>query len=200
MRPYLVTEPTEEPVSLAEAKAQCEVPLDDATRDGLLERLIVAARQSVEEYLNRKLCTQTWDFKCDAFPVDRLELSYAPTQSVTYVKYLDEDGTEQTWDSSTGYEVHGASAEPGAHDERAFIVPRHGQTWPIVQAMPEAVRVRAVMGYGDATTVPEGIKQAILLRVGELFAQREPVITGMNFIRTDTDKNLLRPFRSLRAA
>lgn len=202
MNPYLITAPEAEPVSLAEAKAQCEVPLDDGTRDALLEGLNVTARLWAESFMRRGLCTQTWDFKADAFPCagEILEIPLCPVQSVTHVQYVDPDGNTQTWSPTTGYEVHGAQAAPHPWQERAYIVPRYGQAWPAPRLVKEAVVVRAVIGYGAPAAVPAAIKQAIKLRTGQLFAQREPAVTGTTYLDTGLDRALLSDFRSLRVA
>lgn len=194
---YLVTAPVEEPVGLEEAKAHCRV--DHTTDDAYIRALLESARQHVENYTRRKLITQTWDYKIDRFPcgtVEPIELPHPPLQSVTSVKYLDISGVEQTWPASE-YIV---TAPVGEHAERGRISLADGKTWPDALYLMDSVRIRFVCGYGDAAAVPSGIKQAILLRVGDLYTNREPNIVGTSITHTKADEMLLWPYRSLRIA
>lgn len=166
----LVTAPTVEPISVAEAKKQCEIADAVTHHDSAFGSLITAARQFIERTLNRQLCTATWDLKLDRFPCgtyDAILVPLAPLVSVTAITYLDSAGTSTTW-TSTNYRVS-TSREPGR------IVPVVGQTYPTTYNTTDAVTVRFVAGYGVASTVPTGIKQAILLLVTHWFENRSPV-------------------------
>lgn len=153
-----VTAPTTEPVSLAEAKAHLRVDTND--EDAYISNLIVAARQWAENYTRRRFITQTWDYYLDEFPAC-IEVPYPPVQSVTSVKYNDADGAEQTL-ASSGYRVDSTSLPPR-------ISPSYGNSWPATRSESNAVVVRVVVGYGAATAVPQAIKQAILLKVEDLY-------------------------------
>jgi uncharacterized phiE125 gp8 family phage protein len=59
----LVTPPTIEPVSLAEAKAHLRVT--EADDDALIAGYILAARHAAESYIRGALITQTWDYSLD---------------------------------------------------------------------------------------------------------------------------------------
>src|SRR5688572_33284797 len=88
----------------------------------------------------------------------RLELPLPPLQSVTWVKYLDAAGVEQTW-SSANYTV---TAPAGDFAQRGYIQPVtgqsfpgggwtwEGQTYPWFSAWgkPDQIKVRFVCGYG----------------------------------------------------
>lgn len=164
----IITAPTEEPVTLAEAKLHCKV--DGTDDDTLLTALIVAARQQAEHRLGRALCTQTLEKVLDIFP-DGIKLPMPPAVSVTSVKYLDADGTEQTL-SGASYTLDKDSA-PG------WLVPAYGLSWPDTRAVPNAVRVRYVAGYGAATAVPQSIKAWMLMAISTMYGQREAIITGI---------------------
>ncbi len=159
----LTSAPAAEPVSLAEAKLHCRVDLGDD--DTLLTALITAARRLAEGQTGRALVTQTWKQTFDAFPLAAIALERPPLQSVTSVKYLDSAGVQQTLDAGA-YTVH-TSAQLG------LVAPLPGTRWPTTQAHLEAVEVIFVAGYGNAATVPQEIKQWMLLQIGHWYAHRE---------------------------
>lgn len=166
----LLTGPLEEPVSVAEAKAHLRV--DTAEDDTLIGFLITAAREHVEAHCRRALITQTWDLFLDRWPRGgEIVLPRARLVSVTSVQYHDEDGGTSVF-SAANYAVD-AAGEPGRVRLQA------GASWPSVGLRPvNGVQVRFVAGYGAATAVPRGIRQAVLLLVGALYENREEVIVA----------------------
>lgn len=159
----LITEPTAEPVTLAEAKAHCRVEVADD--DALIGVLIGAAREQVEHILGRALMTQTWERVLDAFPAGAIELGMPPVQSITSIKYLDAAGAEQTL-APSAYALD-ADSLPG------WALPDADTDWPDTQAVANAVRVRFAAGYASAAAVPDSIKQWILIHVGYWYGNRE---------------------------
>lgn len=197
----LITPPAVEPVTLAEAKAHLRVSIPDD--DTLIAVLISAARQNAENYMNRQIITATWEVTFDAFPVSGMdyynartstpaagtnafwpasmsalnvpkwffELPYPALQSVVSITYVDPTGNTQTLDPAI-YQVD-SYTEPG----RVFLAP--GKMWPALQRQPNAVVVRFKSGFGDAeTSVPESIRQWILIRVGTLYENRQEVVNA----------------------
>jgi len=65
----VVTEPTFEPVSRAEAKWQMRV--DHADEDHLIDAYLAAARRQVEQDTGRTLVDTVYDLTVDAFPEER---------------------------------------------------------------------------------------------------------------------------------
>jgi uncharacterized phiE125 gp8 family phage protein len=158
--------PASEPVTLTEAKAQCRV--DGSDSDTELNTYIAAAREFVESYTATKLVSQTVLMQGSDF-CDLAALPVAPVISVSSVKYLDSDGTEQTL-STDVYDVVnvGLAAE---------IRPKVNQSWPYARLASDAVRVTAVCGY---STLPTPIKSALLLIISSWFDSRSvgPVPEG----------------------
>lgn len=151
--------PAATPVSLTEVKAHCRV--DGTDDDAVLQIYLdaaVAHLDGAEGILGRCLVTQTWDYKFDAFDGD-IVVPLPDLQSVASVSYVDTAGATQTV-SSADYTVAGQR-----------IV--HDTSWPVAGDVPNAVTVRFVAGYGLAVSVPASIKAAILLYVGDLYANRE---------------------------
>lgn len=171
----LITAPAVEPITVAEARQQVlstGVP-DDRPE---LERLIQAVRERAELATGRAMITQTWDWVLDGFPSEGyVHPPLAPLQSVTHLKYTDPAGVLQTWATSN----YAVNAYAGPRARRGRLSLRSGLIWP--QTIDEAgtVQIRFVAGYGDdADAVPAILRQAMLLDLAGLYAQRENVITG----------------------
>lgn len=165
----MVTAPSVEPVSLADAKTHLRVSVSDD--DDLITALIATARQWAEAFTRRALITQVWDLFLAEWPEDdEFEIPLPPLQSVTSVTYKDTDGNSSTF-SSDDYIVD-TDSEPGR------VVLAYGESWPSTSLYPSnPITVRFTAGYGDAATdVPEAIRQAILLLVGHLYENREGTI------------------------
>jgi uncharacterized phiE125 gp8 family phage protein len=163
----LATAPAVEPISLDEAKLHLRVDISDD--DTLITSQIQTARRRAEKIAGRAFITQTWDYVLDAFPQgDTLEIPKPPLQSITSIKYYDQDGTEYTLSSDDYYvDTYG---EPGR------VVLKSSATWPsITLREANGVVVRFMAGYGDADDVPEEFKQAIYLLVGHFYENREAV-------------------------
>ncbi len=161
----LITPPTEEPVTLEEAKAQCRIDLDD--EDAMINVLITAAREQCEHILGRSLLTQTWLLTTNCFDRFGMKLFYPKISEVEFVKYLDSSGTEVTLDPAL-YVVD-SDSEPGIITCSA---------WPQTFIAPNAVRIQYVAGYEDVDAVPSSIKQWILIAVATLYKSRESYATG----------------------
>jgi len=156
----IATAPTVEPVSLIQAKEHLLVPHGED--DTKLTRLIKTARRHVERVLRRRLINSTWDLFLDCFPSEPIEIPFPPLSSVTSVKYIDEDGAEQT-ESSATYTVD-TDTEPG----RVYLA--YDQTWPNTRGIRHAVTIRHVCGYGAAATnVPDDAIDAVLLVLEKLY-------------------------------
>ena len=172
--PALVTAPTEEPVTLEEAKAHLRV--DESDEDGLIAALISAAVSHIDGWsgiLGRCMVTQTWGESFDGFPSgyhgNKLRLRLDPNLSITWIKYSDSANVEQTL-SQTVYEG------PFVDDIGPYVALRENQVWPSTYERYDAVTVRYTVGYRAAAQVPHAIRQAILLLVGHWYYSREAVV------------------------
>jgi uncharacterized phiE125 gp8 family phage protein len=134
----LITPPVGYPVNSAEIADYLR--LDEAQPE-VLDTLVAAATRYLDGaygLLGRALLTQTWELKQDRFPGGTavLKIPLPPLSTVTFVKYLDSDGVEQTWNSAN-YVVDTA---------RNLIAPMFGMTWPATRAQLNAVIVRFIAG------------------------------------------------------
>jgi uncharacterized phiE125 gp8 family phage protein len=164
----VVTAATSYPVSVTEAKAHLNIT--SSTKDNYIEGLVKTATLNIERYLNRKLITQTWKVYYDDF-CHVMQIPFGSLQSVTHVKYYNQEATQTTL-ASTNYWVV-KETDPG-YIKRAYDV-----TYPEVQnGRPNAVEIQFVCGYGAATDIPEDIKHAIKLLVTDYYENKGTVVLG----------------------
>lgn len=190
-RVVVVTAPTAEPLTLDEAKIH--LGLEDTTaNDQRLAPLIPAARQQVEHVTGRALVTQALDIYFDYAPLGpELCLPMPPLQTVTSVTSFDESDVPTVM-SSADYLVDSAS-QPGR------VVLKAGKSWPTSLRSVNALVVRVTAGYGEASAVPDALKQAIKLLVGAMNEHREQVIVSQfagQFLEVPFGyKQLIAPYR-----
>jgi uncharacterized phiE125 gp8 family phage protein len=180
--------PTEVPVTVAEAKANSNIT--GTSQDDEIEAMIASATEQLDGkdgILGRALCTQEWELLLDAFPCgSEIKVPLPPLQSVESITYVDANGDTQTLATSV-YAVDVAS-EPGV------VSLKYGQVWPTTQTQRNAVTIAFTCGYGEAGDVPERIKSAIKLMVGDLFENREAQQT-VKLENNPSLNRLLFPFR-----
>jgi uncharacterized phiE125 gp8 family phage protein len=166
----VTTDPSNEPVTLAEAKTRLKIDNDDENTD--ITFMIQAAREAVEQRTNRSLITQSRTMKMDYFPgSDTITLLNGPIQSVTSVKYYNTSEVLTTM-SASDYWVD-------LYADRLIIK----NSWPSVYDMPNAVEIIYVAGYGDnASDIPGPLKNAIYMTLAHIHGNREAVVVNGNGI------------------
>ena len=192
MQTSLHTAPAVDPVTLTEVKNHLRIDLLNFDHDDYLKNIIAAAVHEIEQITKRRLITQTWQAFYDYWPSNGfLELPFGQLQSVTHVKYTDTDADVTTWDSSE-YIVD-TDSDPGR------VVLGYGESWPTDTLYPSnPIEVQFVCGYGLAVSVPDMIKQAIKLKISDLFENRESTVVGGGITVVNqlaSIKQLLRPYR-----
>jgi hypothetical protein len=184
----VTTAPTAEPVTLAELKLHLRLESGVTAEDDLLNDLIVAAREWVERYIERKLITQTVtqtldDWPGQAYPRGDLpaegrisdvlaggaryvELIAGPVQSITSVTIYSDSGASSVWNAAN-YRL--ASAQY----DRARLALNDGSAWPSATRSTDAIEIVYVAGYGDTgADVPAPIKRAMKLICGFWYEHR----------------------------
>lgn len=149
-------DPSEEPVTLAEAKAH--LGIDDTATDAQITAQITAAREKIER-LSGRCITIAREFTARfAGFTPALLLPMAPVASITAVKYWPSSGSEVTVDTAVYF------AETDA--EPAVLMPVYNAQWPIAEFRPGfPVSVTYEAGYADTASVPERWKAAIRLQI-----------------------------------
>ena len=171
----LLVSPAIEPLTMADAKRQLNVDQDFTDDDLIIARITAAARQYAETHTRSSFITQQWSLVLDGFAGcwssrGLLFLEHGPVQSIDSITYLDMTGTLQT--------LPPADYAADLSGVRGRVEPRFGLVWPVTLPQIGAVTVNFTAGYGaTAASVPEGLVQWIMLRIGSLYAIREDVVT-----------------------
>jgi uncharacterized phiE125 gp8 family phage protein len=168
----VTTPPAVEPVTLAEAKAHCRV--DTSTDDTYIGTLITAARQWVEEYLDRALVHTQYTARYDRFPYEielpRPPMATAGTTTAVTLTYTLGDDTTTTLPASE-YRVD-RQATPGV------VRQLRAGTWPGNLDDYNAVTVTWFAGYGaSGASVPAAIRHAILMLVSHWYEARGATVS-----------------------
>lgn len=166
MRLSIVTQPTVEPVTLAEMKQYLKIPLDieDDQEDEDIESLITSAREAAEKHCKRAFITQQWDMIFDEFKAD-VEIPLGKLQTIDEICYRD-SAFEEHAITSTAYFVDTIS-DPGM----VYFKSSYGGA---VTARVAGWRVRFTCGYGDAATdLPKTLITAIKRIAAYWYENRE---------------------------
>jgi uncharacterized phiE125 gp8 family phage protein len=160
----VITAASQEPVTLADAKAFLRVDTD--ADDALISALVSAAREFAEHYAQVAFADTTYELALAAFPYDAINLPNARSPVVVSVKYTDTAGAEQTLNSSD-YVL-------SDYGMQAYIYPP--QSWPAEQATNiSAAALAAILemvahlyeNREDAGSVPPGVLR--LLDVAKVY-------------------------------
>lgn len=166
----VIVPPTSEPITLAEAKANLRQVFNDEDVD--IARMIRAARQMAEERLNRALMPQTLAFAADAL-CGSLRVPRPPLRQLDSLTYVDADGIAQVLPGSA-YLVDGFVDPP-------MISAAYNTPWPTTRAQAGAVTVQYQAGYADAASVPEPIRQWMLLAINAFYEHRSAIATEQTY-------------------
>lgn len=185
----LITPPTDDVVSLDEAKAQLRVTADD--QDDFIQAIVTANVNYLDPagggWLGRALRPQVWELRMNGF-VDRsgcgggtdsrhshtghvsdIALPYPPLTEIGSVTYTDTAGVTQTLAADTGYRLFGVGTLG-----KSYLRPPYLAYWPLARYDVESVKIQYTCGYSmpeddDPDTLPAPIRQAVLLGVKGLY-------------------------------
>lgn len=145
--------------------------VDHADDDVLIEAYLAAVCAHIDGpdgWLDRAIGLQTLELTLDDFCGGAVRLPLPPAAEVQAITYIDADGVEQAMDDEAWVLV-------GIASNRPTIEPAYGATWPTPRASRGAVKITYRAGY---QTTPPAIVAAVLLMVGDLYANRETVAPG----------------------
>ena len=179
MHPWRVSvPPAGEPVTTDDVKAHLR-RTDLSDEDALIAIYAKAARERVEQYLNRALVEQTQEMTIDwNWPDGVIKIPNPPLIGVDSITYIDGAGVTQTLDPSL-YIVD-TIAEPGRID-RAYSA-----IWPTVRYQIGAITVTYRAGFvadggppvDYGANIPTNWRLATILLAGHYFENRRIVAIG----------------------
>lgn len=162
---HILTPPAAEPVTLQEAKDHLRVAINED--DALIEAFIIAARRWCEQYQHRTFVSTQYRYKLDAWPCADMRLPTMPLRSIEAFTYRTVDGDVETVSAET-YTI-----DADAMSDHVLLL----TSWPSAQLWPRrAITIDFTAGYPSAASVPEEIKAAIKLMVGDLYENREDTL------------------------
>jgi uncharacterized phiE125 gp8 family phage protein len=179
----VVTPPAAESLSLADAKAHLQVTHD--FEDGIISRLIVAARRWVESRCWRTLLLSTWELTLDRFPNEReIYLPRPRLVTVVSVNYTDPTGEASVLDV-------GRIRLDTAHEPGRMRIDAAG--WPATHADYFAnVRIRFTAGWA-VEEVPAELVLAQLLLISTWYDNRRLEDLAANVVVAA--EQLIAPYR-----
>jgi uncharacterized phiE125 gp8 family phage protein len=150
-------------ITLAEAKAHLVV--DHSDDDLLISSQITAARKWAEHRTDRFFTPTTVTLARSRFD-EAMELAHKPVQEIVSITY--DDATEDNVLASTEYELD-------SYNNCVRLA--YGKTYPSTRNHWNAVRIQYRVGYysgsPEVVSVPEDVKRACLIVLGDLYANRE---------------------------
>ena len=151
--------------------------------DTYIDLLIEAATDHAQRYTRRQLINRDFILYLDGFPRDSriIKLPKPPVSAISYVQYTDTGGTTGVTFAASKYHTDFISEPPR-------IALKTGEVWPSTECnTPNSVQIEYTAGYGATyTSIPDGIRQAMLIMIGHWYENREAVIvTGGGVIVKD---------------
>jgi uncharacterized phiE125 gp8 family phage protein len=186
MRLRVLTEPTSEPVTLAEARLWLGMTDDnDTEQDPEISLCLAAMRRYAEKKTGRRFCDVELELQLDCFP-RVIELPVAPLVSLDYLRYINLSGELTTLYDASGSPTVGAAGvlDLDSVSEPARIQPFYGTSWPSIRADFNPVRVGFTAGYGtggspeNLAAVPAELKLWLRARLATVFENREQIVVG----------------------
>lgn len=152
------------------AEAKDFLKVDTTADDTIIDNLVAAATESCQIYTNQYFINTVVTQYSDNWK-EFYSLYKSPVSSITHIKYYDTNDSLQTL-AASNYILD------DTYQPARIGIAVDGEL-PNVADRINAVQVKYTVGYGTASTdVPEGIRTAIILTVGNWYENRQSVITG----------------------
>lgn len=173
-------------ITLSEAREHLKKSSFDTNDDTLITEYIKAATRQAGEYMNRAVKVEQWILRLTEWPTSGvIAASKGDYISGLSIQYYDANNASQTLTVTTDYLFQ---------DAAGVVYIKLKNTPSFSDDYPFPVNVTAV--YGWNTVVPESVKSAIRLIVGDLYEQRQSKFTANSTSEFATYiKDLLNPYR-----
>jgi uncharacterized phiE125 gp8 family phage protein len=157
----LITPPSAEVLTLAEAKAHLR--LDASDEDDLVTSLIRVAREHLERTTGLCLMTQGWRLYLDSVSEDGvIQIARGPVQSIESVTVYDAEG------QAASVSLEGHVLDGRGRPVRLML---RQPIWP--GRAVNGIEIDFTAGFGTAATdVPDALKRAMLTHAAQMFSCR----------------------------
>ena len=188
-RVSVVTAPVGSVVGLSDLKLHLRI--DHSSEDVLiagLERAAVNEIDAPRGWLGRSLIERTLRLAFDETPSRVVHLPGPPVTEIESVEYRDRDtGEMETVDA----ESYRADLEDNGRKALLYADDR----WPSAKRGPDAFRVTYRAGYKNGQSVPDVIRQYLMIRVADLYRDREGSVVGTILAQHPHIDNMLEAWR-----
>ncbi|MFW0776210.1 MAG: head-tail connector protein [Rickettsiales bacterium] len=189
--------PVAEPITIEEAKNHLNIDLEYSDEDNLIESYIVAARTYCEQYLGYPLVRTAFNWSFNSFESSEIEMPVGRAIAINSITYVDTAQSPNVQTLSTDVYALDSGVNP------PVLYLKYGQSWPSVRGGRNDITVNFASGFDDSGAsprdyddqMPEAIKSAIKLILGELWLIRERT-TDIQTYKNDAADNLLMFYRS----
>lgn len=165
----VVAQPTFEAFTLQEMKDYLKLDGIDAD-DVLVSALIKAARHRAELYTGIAIALQTVEQRFERFALC-LQLAQGNVKDIVSLKYLDENGNEQTLPS----DVYGLDLFKLPQE----VYLKKDKTWPTIYTDRGAIRIQYRAGYDDAASIPKDLCVAMSLIISDMYENRTDSVSRL---------------------
>lgn len=145
-------------ITLAEAKANLRIT--HTYQDDLVQGLVDAAVEDIENYTGRSVHRKVWTLTTSCFE-QYMQLRFSPVASALVIRYVDTDGNTQTLDSALYQVGTNSYGEP-------VVVYSDFSSLPEVSDSTTAVTMEYTAGY-TTDDVPQAFKVYVKLLVNKLY-------------------------------
>ena len=190
-------------ISLSDVKAHLRVSW--STENTAITNILKAAYSICSEYIGLSIIASEYTLFMDRFPNANEDswflLPYSCGETtISGLKYYGTDNVEVIWDAS---DIATYLSYDSTRTTWVRVYPSVGKTFPSTASRPAAFNISYDTGYKDAGTsensLPNDIRAAILLMVGNLYENRQDNIVGRITSELPmTAKHLLNPYRTLK--
>lgn len=166
--PIRTTEPTllQEPVTLAEARRQCNLAESNDYHDPDLIGWIPAARREVEKQTGIVFYTGEHKWYLTEFPDrDWVEFQIKPVTAIGSITYVDTAGTTQVW-SNSNYSL----------DDKSYVHSvqlAYSTVWPTVRGDTNGITITFTAGYASVLAMPPELKAAVKMKIREMWLLKQ---------------------------
>jgi uncharacterized phiE125 gp8 family phage protein len=165
----LVTASTWEPVTVEEAKLFLRIEEEHVTEDPLIASLLKTARARYEQWTQRSVPRQTFDYYLDVPPEGAVTLPVSPLLSVSSIRgFTDTDATDTGGAAMNTTEFYvDVASEPGR------VIALGGFTFPTATRIINSTIIRFDAGYSSGSSgVPDQAKTKIKQMVARAYEYR----------------------------